>query len=135
MNADGTIDTAWGKNGVAAVPAVPAQLAWDSANHLLYSGSNGVMSGVNDGIARVTRLRADGSLDATFADGGVFTYTTPYDGSETTFATATVEAVNPLKDGSAIVALQRRRSDSGSSVVDTDLTLYKLRRGGTRGPN
>ena len=132
LDADGKIDPSWGSAGYAAIPQEATQLAYDAAEGYLYVGSNGASDGdAGPLMLSVTRLTHRGRVDRSFGTDGTFTYLPPIPEGGT--ATSSVEAINPLPDGSAVLAVDRDSSSAETS--DQNLALIKLRPDGTRDPH
>ncbi|MCC2955192.1 hypothetical protein LK542_06110 [Massilia sp. IC2-477] len=74
LNANGSLDTGFGTNGVVRVPGTPNQdyvfrvVAQDDGSVLTLGITGGVTS--TNGDVTITRFRPDGSLDAAFGNGG-----------------------------------------------------------------
>lgn len=85
-------------------------------------------------LAHVTRLSATGETSTRYGSYGAYQYDEPIAGGPSAFATARFVAMNPLKDGSLVLALDRQtRTDTQYNAAGKQsLALLKLRPNGRR---
>ena len=132
----GDLDTSYGTNGYAPIPYAANKLAYDANRDLLYVAGT-VATASDDRVSelRLTRLLPSGDIDTSYANRGTFAYAQPTPGTDFEFVTASVEQINLLVDGSAVLGVDRAIGVSSGYFTDhTDrsLALFRLRPDGTR---
>ena len=154
---DGTADTSFGANGYARLPFqdvllenIPNEnagtqpsfaftsVAYDSGNHSVYVAAVR-RSHYGDGTTlALTRLTGSGAIDTTYGSRrGTFSYAPPLPAGELSTASARATAMNPLADGSVVLAVDRQThqadtfDDANTAVGEESLALIKLRPNGT----
>ena len=135
LTSAGKLDMTFGTKGFAALPFEAVRMTYDSSKGFLYVGSNSEGNNTYGTAATVTRVLSNGVIDSNYGDLGTFSYTPPKPSAADSDARATVEAINVLPDGSAVVAIDRQTRAGNGGVVDQSVALFKLRKNGTRDPN
>lgn len=144
LTRSGQIDTTFGDKGYARLPFrdhrlvndpdEPSaseqefnfdQMAYDSANGLLYVASSTRLGYEGRVTLNVTRLTADGSVNRKHGTDGTVSYSLPLPSGTTGPTEVTADALNPTPDGSVIVAMDRQSRDNGKAT-DQDLALMRI---------
>lgn len=158
---DGTVDPTFGSHGYARLPFQDVTLEavrnepWSGTNpsfaftSVAYDADNDRVyvaairrTHYGDGTTlALTRLTGSGAIDTTYGSRrGTFSYAPPRPAGQYSVAAARATAINPLADGSVVLAVDRQTHASDTSkAVDTavgeqSLALLKLRPNGTPDP-
>ncbi|MDB5327791.1 MAG: hypothetical protein JWM57_3360 [Phycisphaerales bacterium] len=136
LDAAGQLDPTFGSAGLARVGFKVSQLAY--LNGTIYAGGTTPATAALGETLNVTRLRPTGKIDQAFGSAGTFSFASALPSGTAPTAKVSVDKINVLADGSAVVAIDRTTAatDTDPNFVhrDTDqnLALIKLRPDGTK---
>ncbi len=118
LNADGTVDTAFGMAGIATVPGVGSVMA--TSVELLGDGRI-ILAGDLTGSSKVARLLANGGLDTTFASGGV--QTVDFGLANSYIAEMTIDSAGRIVVGGTASAGSNNSANAAAARLNEDGSL------------
>ncbi|WP_195763921.1 DUF4214 domain-containing protein [Pseudoduganella rivuli] len=141
FNADGSRDTTFGKNGEAAASypsqyngqSAAASIALQPDGKIIVAGAGPVtLNGYTTSGMAVVRYKADGTLDTSFSDDGMYArYATPTPGKAQEWISTNATSVAITEDGAIIVSGRTWASSAGASRIDEEFVVIKLHADGT----
>lgn len=141
FNADGSRDTAFGKNGEAAASypleyngqSAAASVALQPDGKIVVAGAGPVaLNGYTTSGMAVVRYKADGTLDTSFSNDGMYArYATPTPGKGQEWISTNATSVAITEEGAIIVSGRTWASSAGASHIDEEFVVMKLQADGT----
>jgi uncharacterized delta-60 repeat protein len=118
---DGTLDPAFGSGGVAAVPPpAPYRTTTGEAFAVDAQGRMVIAGEVGDDIPAVMRLLPDGTLDPSFASGGILVARGAYDGAAAWWRNVALSGSGIVVAGAAVNAPSVEGRDTSAALARID---------------